>query len=477
MQNEIAKIREVVINRVAYLTAIFLTPAYLMAGLRSYEFGWKSMFIYYSILYVLVLFVSFFRKRLKFLAKIIILTAGYLLIAISALYNFAFSAGYFYIIISIAILSILINRKYAIYTTIFIFVVFVLVGVGYVTNYLSPITNLNDLTHNVHHWATTLVAIFSLIIIFIFAFGDVFLELMQAFHKKEESEEQFRTLAENVPGTIYLCNNDETYSMIYLNDKVEHLTGYPKEEFLTQRLSFVDLYHPEDKENVFAKVDLALEKKESFHIEYRLKHKSGNWIWIEEFGAGIYKNNELQLLEGFFIDVTEKKKIDKELSNHRNHLEHLVSKRTLDLEAATEEWKSTSEDLALKNNMVAEQNVQLQLALKNLKETQGQLMQAEKMASLGTLTAGVSHEINNPLNYLSGVCYGFSNYFKKYGSRDEQTTNLLLKSTETAIKRISSIVKGLNEFSSDHSDYDEDCDVHAIIENCLTVLYSQFKKK
>ncbi len=45
------------------------------------------------------------------------------------------------------------------------------------------------------------------------------------------SERKFRALAENIPSVVYQCKNDDRYTMIYLNDSVEELTGYLKRNF------------------------------------------------------------------------------------------------------------------------------------------------------------------------------------------------------------------------------------------------------
>ncbi len=102
-----------------------------------------------------------------------------------------------------------------------------------------------------------------------------------------DSEERFRLLAENIPGTIYLCRNDQHYSMLFLNDNVEQLTGYTAEEFMAGKLHFVDLYHRDDKAAIMAKVDRALEQKTSFHLQYRIHHRSGAIRWVEETGIGV----------------------------------------------------------------------------------------------------------------------------------------------------------------------------------------------
>ncbi|MBN1261521.1 MAG: PAS domain S-box protein [Anaerolineae bacterium] len=128
-----------------------------------------------------------------------------------------------------------------------------------------------------------------------------------------ESEERFRTLADNIPGVVYLCSNDARYSMMYLNKAVEHLTGYPSTEFLEDRISFVELYHPDDAAGIFRSVDEALEKRAAFHLIYRLHHKDGAWRWVEEWGVGVYDGDVLRFLEGFLADITERKVLETQL--------------------------------------------------------------------------------------------------------------------------------------------------------------------
>jgi PAS domain S-box-containing protein len=152
-------------------------------------------------------------------------------------------------------------------------------------------------------------------------YGELGLELIEGYisditkRKKAEialleSEQKFRLLAENVPGVIYLCRNDEKYSMVYLNPSVVQLTGYTADEFIEGTINFVDLYHPDDIEGIFNAVNTALENRTRFHIEYRFRHKNGSWQWAEEVGEGVYRDGHLHLLEGFLRDVTEQKKAD-----------------------------------------------------------------------------------------------------------------------------------------------------------------------
>lgn len=125
-----------------------------------------------------------------------------------------------------------------------------------------------------------------------------------------ESEEKFRLLANNIPGTVYLSNYDEHNTKIYINDKIEKLTGHSKSIFLNNQLSFIDLIHPEDKLMTIAGQKNAIENKRAIHLTYRIIHKDGRIVWVEEFGDTIYKDGKIAFIEGIFIDITERKQTE-----------------------------------------------------------------------------------------------------------------------------------------------------------------------
>jgi|GEM_PF-2737939 len=152
----------------------------------------------------------------------------------------------------------------------------------------------------------------------------IYIERKETEEALRDSEEKFRLLAEKVPGVIYLCNNDEHWSMLYLNDEVENLTGYPKNMFLDNTLSFADLYHPDDKESVYDTVEKAINMKEPFHLLYRIKHKDGSWRQIEEKGIGIYKNDRVEMIEGFLSDITAHKQAEEAIQKQLFEKETLL---------------------------------------------------------------------------------------------------------------------------------------------------------
>ena len=125
-----------------------------------------------------------------------------------------------------------------------------------------------------------------------------------------ESEEKFRLLANNIPGTVYLSKYDKYATKIYINDEIEKLTGYPKSDFLTNNLSFIDLIHPEDKEKTLQSEQDAIENERPIHSVFRILRKNKEIVWVEEFGDVIYKDGKIAFIEGIFIDITERKQAE-----------------------------------------------------------------------------------------------------------------------------------------------------------------------
>ncbi len=164
-------------------------------------------------------------------------------------------------------------------------------------------------------------------IFFTIIFQDI-TERKKAEDAIRESERKFRALAENIPSVVYQCKNDSRYTFTYLNDSIEALTGYPKSAFLNDGLSFVELYHPEDR--VLIPIPTPQNEQEinrtSFHITYRIKHRLGNWVWVDEWGTGVLDvqgNN--RYLEGVMIDITERKRAEEDLRRHAHELEALAA--------------------------------------------------------------------------------------------------------------------------------------------------------
>lgn len=177
----------------------------------------------------------------------------------------------------------------------------------------------------------------------------------------------------------------------------------------------------------------------------------------------VYRNNRIIGFSLFAEDITELRRVQKQLEKYNTDLESLVQERTQELES--------------KNKALHKGNIQLEHAFQELRETQGQLLQADKMSSLGVLAAGVGHEINNPLNFIFNGVKTIESQLKDDPSTSVKDLAPFFEVIYDGVDRASKIVKSLSRFSRKATDLNEDCDVHAILENCLTILRSETKNK
>ena len=133
-------------------------------------------------------------------------------------------------------------------------------------------------------------------------------------------------------------------------------------------------------------------------------------------------------------------------------------------------------------------NRQLSISLERLKNTQQQLIQHEKMASLGELTAGIAHEIQNPLNFVNNfsevsneLIDEMKNELKKgnYGEADEIANDVKqnLEKINHHGKRADAIVKGMLQHSRSSSGVKEPTDINALSDEYLRLSYHGLRAK
>lgn len=206
--------------------------------------------------------------------------------------------------------------------------------------------------------------------------------------------------------------------------------------------------------------------------------------------------------------LAERKDSQSALARSNQQLEDRVEERTAALQQAncqlTAEIAERNEiETAMRRSEAAlkEQTEQLQATLQKLKATQSQLIQTEKMSSIGQLVAGVAHEINNPVNFI----HGNLNYLDEYtcgllelveiyqASYIEPSPNIkdkleeldleflsadiskILQSMRMGTERIRDIVLSLRNFSRLDESEIKKADIHAGIDSSLTILQHRLR--
>jgi signal transduction histidine kinase len=210
--------------------------------------------------------------------------------------------------------------------------------------------------------------------------------------------------------------------------------------------------------------------------------------------------------------ITKPFQQDEVLARIRIHLKlRNLSKKMAEqnLQLKTEVGERKAVEAALQNltqmleQRVAERTAELSQAIYQLKQTQMQLIQDEKLATLGQLVAGVAHEINNPINFIHGNITHIKQYAQDilgfltlYQAHFPQLTPEIqtrakeidleflmedlpkvLSSMQIGTERIREIVKSLRVFSRHDEAEVKEVDIHEGIDSTLLILNSRIKSK
>ncbi len=126
-------------------------------------------------------------------------------------------------------------------------------------------------------------------------------------------------------------------------------------------------------------------------------------------------------------------------------------------------------------NKLSKQNQVLESTIEQLKETESLLVQTEKMVSLGRMSAGIIHEINNPLNYATTGLYSLRSKGKHLAPEQRAEYEEILHDVEEGIGRVKTIVTDLKTFTHPDMDQADYLDATEIISSALRFLSNEWK--
>ncbi|MHA1423696.1 MAG: PAS domain S-box protein [Candidatus Thorarchaeota archaeon] len=134
-----------------------------------------------------------------------------------------------------------------------------------------------------------------------------------------ERELEYQSLVSNIPGAVYHCACDKYWTMFFLTDTIEEISGYPASDFiLNHNRSFASIIHPDDRQYVSDEVTKSINKGESYLLEYRILNADGNVRWIRERGREIPESiDETGYLDGILFDITDEKLAAEEMNRLR----------------------------------------------------------------------------------------------------------------------------------------------------------------
>lgn len=266
-----------------------------------------------------------------------------------------------------------------------------------------------------------------------------------------DSETRYRLIAENANDMISIVN--QKLEVDYINEETtQRIMGYPIDEL--ENLNVSSYIHPDDVKPVLEAFQNDFETGEGM-AETRLKRKDGTHMWIESKGRTFIDREGEKKYLVISRDITERKAFEESKINYTKNLEREVEEKTKKLQDEAES---------------------LQQALKKLEATQEQLIQSEKLASIGLLAAGIAHEINNPLMGIINYSQIIREELNQKNLIDLQTKPFnFLEGIIKEGNRIAAIVQGLLSFAREDRGYSQPVDIANVINSSIELVNPKLK--
>ena len=203
----------------------------------------------------------------------------------------------------------------------------------------------------------------------------VSLEAARAYARVRKSENQLQSILDNATTVVYMKDVQGRYLLV--NEQFTRIFEVTKERVLGA--SDFDLFPHQIAERLRANDERVLNGRQSLEWEETLEVQGAPRTYISVKFPLFDSEGTLYAVGGVSTDITERKRAEQVLADYSRALEEQVTQRTLELR---------------------EKNQQLQSTLDQLQDAQQRMVLQQNLAYLGTLTAGIAHEIQNPLNFV-----------------------------------------------------------------------------
>ncbi len=195
----------------------------------------------------------------------------------------------------------------------------------------------------------------------------------------------------------------------YFSPRWEEIVGQGPGDLEPVRQTVVDLTHPDDRKRMLDATRAHLEERVPYDMELRLRHKSGEYIWVRTRGQAIWDADDKPLrMAGSLTDITPRKRVEEQIRKLNETLEERVEERTAELRAA-----------------------------------QDALLRKERLAALGQLTGTVAHELRNPLGTIANAI----NVIRRKFAGAKPDLEKTLARAERNIERCDTIITELLDFT------------------------------
>ena len=127
-----------------------------------------------------------------------------------------------------------------------------------------------------------------------------------------QAEEKYRSLVLNIPDVAWTL--DSTGQFAFISPNIDKLSGYSATEIdkFGSRL-FLEALHPDDVGRVRSALAALFRQGAAYDVEYRLRHKNGDWLWVHDRAVATYEKNGMRFADGLLSNVSDRKQAEEEM--------------------------------------------------------------------------------------------------------------------------------------------------------------------